>query len=109
MMTQQPAAPLAYVPLVQALVMLQSVKVYLPDQFNGDRQQLSAFFSQLTLYFGFYTNQFPLNQPEKKILFATMMMRGLTYEWFERYLKDYLKSLNNLVQCKDETNYYDCK
>src|SRR5436309_12824419 len=107
MMAQQPAAhavPPAYAPPMQAVVMPQPVKVHLPDLFDGSRQQLSAFFSQLALYFEFHTNQFSPNQPEKKILFATMLMRESAYEWFEGYLDDYLKSPNDPTQHEDETN-----
>ena len=102
MATQQPAGHAA--PPMQAVIMPRPVKVHLPDLFDGSRQQLSSFFGQLALYFGFHTDQFPADQPEKKILFATTLMRGSAYEWFEGYLDDYLESPNDETQCEDETN-----
>src|SRR5436305_6151781 len=80
MAAQQPAGHAA--PPMQAVIMPRPVKVHLPDLFNGSRQQLLSFFGQLALYFGFHTDQFPADQPEKKILFATTLMRGSAYEWF---------------------------
>jgi len=102
MAAQQPAGHAA--PPIQAVIMPRPVKVHLPDLFDGSRQQLSSFFGQLALYFGFHTDQFPADQPEKKILFATTLMRGSAYEWFEGYLDDYLESPNDETQREDETN-----
>ena len=102
MAAQQPARHAA--PPMQAVIMPRPVKVHLPDLFDGSRQQLSSFFGQLALYFGFHTDQFPADQPEKKILFATTLMRGSAYEWFEGYLDDYLESPNDETQREDETN-----
>src|SRR5436190_24313617 len=92
MAAQQPVGHAA--PPMQAVIMPRPVKVHLPDLFDGSRQQLSSFFGQLALYFGFHTDQFPADQPEKKILFVTTLMRESAYEWFEGYLDDYLKSPN---------------
>src|SRR5947207_1362346 len=96
MAAQQPAGHAA--PPMQAVIMPRPVKVHLPDLFDGSRQQLSSFFGQLALYFGFHTDQFPVDQPEKKILFATTLMRGSAYECFEGYLDDYLESPNDETQ-----------
>src|SRR2546430_12865487 len=82
MAAQQPAGHAA--PPIQAVIMPRPVKVHLPDLFDGSRQQLSSFFGQLALYFGFHTDQFPdrkstrLNSSHSQISYAVFCLKKKT-------------------------------
>ena len=49
--------------------MAKPLKVKPPETYEGTREGLKAFFSQIELYFGFNTKQF--SRDEFKVLFAS--------------------------------------
>ena len=64
------------------------LKVGTPKRYNGSQGGLELFFSQLELYYGFNTAQFPTEQ--EKVLFAASYLDGPTFAWFNVYLRDFL-------------------
>jgi hypothetical protein len=85
-------------------VLPRPINVRTPEVFDGTRTRLSAFLTQLRLYFGFHVDQFPANNPVQKILFTASYLAGGAYEWFEGYLVDYLENPNDADEREDETN-----
>ena len=61
--TQQPQPP------TQNVIMAKPLKVKPLETYEGTRGKLKAFFSQVELYFGFNTKQFP--RDKLKVLFAS--------------------------------------
>ena len=66
--TQQPQ------PSTQNIIMIKPLKVKLPEIYERTRGGLKVFFSQVELYFGFNTEQFPRNK--LKVLFASTYLQG---------------------------------
>ena len=75
------AAPIVNLPL-------KLLKVGAPKRYNGSRGGLELFFSQLELYYGFNTAQFPTDQ--EKVLFVASYLEEPAFAWFNIYLRDYL-------------------
>ena len=59
------------------------------ETYKGTRRGLKAFFSQIELYFGFNTKQFP--RDILKVLFASSYLQELTFNWLNSFFCDFLK------------------
>ena len=57
--------------------MAKPLKVKPPETYEGTQGGLKAFFSQVKLYFGFNTKQFP--RDELKMLFAGTYFQGQAF------------------------------
>jgi len=66
----------------------RKVKIRNPDTFDGNRQKLQGFVSQLERYIRIYDDQF--EDEEDKVLFASTYLRGTAERWFEPYLNEHL-------------------
>ena len=69
--------------------MAKLLKVKPPETYEGIRGGLKAFFSQVELYFGFNTEQFP--RDKLKVLFASTYLQGPAFNWFNSFLCDFLE------------------
>ena len=92
--TQQPQPP------TQNVIMAKPLKVKPPETYEGTRGGLKAFFSQVELYFGFNTKQF--SRDKLKVLFASIYLQGLEFNWFNSFLCDFLE--NTLENQDNDTN-----
>lgn len=72
----------------QAEPRARKVKIRNPDTFDGSRQKLQGFVSQLERYIRIYDDQFA--DEEDKVLFASTYLRGIAERWFEPYLNEHL-------------------
>lgn len=72
----------------QATPRARKVKIRNPDTFDGNRQKLQGFVSQLERYIRIYSDQFEYE--EDKVLFASTYLRGTAERWFEPYLNEHL-------------------
>ena len=88
------AAPIVNLPL-------KPLKVGAPKRYDGSRGGLELFFSQLELYYGFNTAQFPTDQ--EKVLFAASYLEGPAFAWFNIYLRDYLDNQADPKEQEDNT------
>ena len=77
------------------------LKVGVLKSYDGSREGLELFFSQLELYYGFNTAQFPTDQ--EKVLFAASYLEGLAFAWFNVYLRDYLDNQADPKKQEDNT------
>ena len=92
--TQQPQPP------TQNVIMAKPLKVKPSETYEKTRGGLKAFFSQVELYFGLNTKQFP--KDKLKVLFASTYLQGLAINWFNSFLCDFLE--NTLEDRGDDTN-----
>ena len=69
--TQQPQ------PSTQNIIMAKPLKAKPPEAYEGTRGGLKAYFSQIELYFGFNTKQFP--RDKLKVLFASTYFQELAF------------------------------
>ena len=93
-----------------APVIIKPLKINTPEPFDGGREKLQAFFSQVELFFAFNAERFPTN--EHKVLFASTYLRGPAFKWFNSFLTDFLnnkpdKRDNNMVEVTQ--NYLNFK
>ena len=94
---QAPAVAPEIPALAPAPVIIKLLKINTPELFDGSRGKLQAFFSQIELFFGFNVDRFSTNK--HKVLFASIYLRGLAFEWFNSFLTD---SLNNKPDERDD-------
>ena len=89
---QAPAVAPAVAPKTPAPapVIIKPLKINTPEPFDGNREKLQAFFSQIELYFGFNVDRFPTDK--HKVLFASTYLRGPAFEWFNSFLTDFLNN-----------------
>ena len=80
-----------------APVIIKPLKINTPEPFDGSREKLRAFFSQIELFFEFNVDRFPIE--EHKVLFASTYLRGPAFEWFNLFLTDFL---NNKPDKRDD-------
>ena len=71
-------------------VIIKPLKINTPEPFDGNREKLRAFFSQVELFFGFNVDRFPTN--EHKVLFASTYLKGPAFKWFNSFLTDFLNN-----------------
>ena len=88
------AAPIVNLPL-------KPLKVGAPKRYDGSREGLELFFSQLELYYRFNTAQFLTDQ--EKVLFAAFYLEGPAFAWFNVYLRDYLDNQADPKEQEDNT------
>ena len=77
-------------PPTQNVIMVKPLKVKPPETYEGTRGGLKAFFSQIELYFGFNTKQFP--KDKLKMLFASTYLQELASNWFNSFLCNFLEN-----------------
>ena len=65
----------------------RSVKVRPPEPFDGTRNKLRAFATQLDLYLRL--NRERITEENDKVLFASTYLTGPAFDWFEPILRDY--------------------
>ena len=70
--------------------MAKPLKIKPPETYEGTRRGLKALFSQVELYFGFNTKQFPRNK--LKVLFASTYLQGPAFNWFNSFLCNFLEN-----------------
>ena len=70
--------------------MAKPLKVKPPETYEGTRGGLKAFFSQVELYFGFNTKQFP--RDKLKVLFASTYLQGPAFNWFNSFFCNFLEN-----------------
>ena len=76
--------------LAPAPVIIKPLKIHTPEPFDGGREKLRAFFSQVELFFGFKVEKFPTDK--HKVLFASTYLRGSAFKWFNSFLTDFLNN-----------------
>ncbi|RAL58494.1 hypothetical protein DID88_005198 [Monilinia fructigena] len=67
----------------------ETLKIALPDKYQGSRQELDTFLLQLEIYFRF--NQDKFTEKESKSIWAVSYLRGEAGKWIQPYLRDYFK------------------
>lgn len=67
----------------------ETLRVKLPDTFNGTRSDLENFLLQMELYMHFNDDKFPENRSYS--LWATSYLRGEAGRWIEPFLRDYFE------------------
>ena len=77
------------------------LKVGTLKRYDGSRGGLELFFSQLELYYGFNTAQFPTEQ--EKVLFTASYLDRPTFAWFNVYLRDFLNNKEDLSSIETTT------
>ena len=70
------------------MVLRESVKVKLPDTFNGKREDLEAFLLQVGLYSHFNRDKF--EDDEDKIMWTVSYLRGEALKWVQPMVRDYM-------------------
>jgi hypothetical protein len=68
----------------------QNLKINLPDEFHGSRQQLRTFLMQSELYIGFNANKF--GNDTDKVLWMVSFLRGPAFAWVEPFLEDFMNN-----------------
>ena len=76
--------------LAPAPVIIKPLKINTPEPFDGSREKLRAFFSQVELFFEFNAERFPTDK--HKDLFASTYLRGSAFKWFNSFLTDFLNN-----------------
>src|ERR1035438_2101904 len=82
--TQPPATPKPEI--------TQTVRINLPDVFDGSRGKLGAYKQQCGLYLAFNDKQFSV--VTLKVIWATSFLRGTAARWIEPILDDYFKNIS---------------
>jgi hypothetical protein len=77
------------------------LKVPLPDTFEGKRNKLKAFLTQVDLYHAFNGDLFV--NDTAKVLWTTTFLRGSAFDWIETFVVDHFSKLNRLTDREDET------
>ncbi|RAL65789.1 hypothetical protein DID88_005454 [Monilinia fructigena] len=67
----------------------ETLKIALPDKYQGSRQELDTFLLQLEIYFRF--NQDKFTEKESKSIWAVSYLRGEAGKWIQPYLRDYFE------------------
>ena len=75
---------------VVATVIVKPLKVNLPEPFESNQEKLWSTFSQVEFIFGFNKDRFVKGQ--YKVLFTSLYLQGLAFEWFNTFLYDFLKN-----------------
>ncbi|RAL65582.1 hypothetical protein DID88_005254 [Monilinia fructigena] len=68
----------------------ETLKIALPDKYQGSRQELDTFLLQLEIYFRF--NQDKFTEKESKSIWAVSYLRGEAGKWIQPYLRDYFEN-----------------
>ncbi|CCD44673.1 hypothetical protein BofuT4_P055740.1 [Botrytis cinerea T4] len=67
----------------------ETLKIALPDKYQGSRQELDTFLLQLEIYFRFNEDKFTTK--ESKSIWAASYLRGEATKWIQPYLRDYFE------------------
>ena len=62
------------------------------EKFTKERSKLGYFLLQIKIIFRFRPRPQKYPNPQIKILFILIYLKGPAYEWFEPTLKDYIES-----------------
>ena len=73
--------------------LVQLVKVWPPEPFNGTWNKLQAFVTQLDLYL--HLNRERITKENDKVLFASTYLTGPAFDWFEPTLQNYQENQLN--------------
>ena len=66
----------------------KELKIHLPDLYEGDRNKLWTFLTQVELYISFNSTRF--NSEVEQVLWVVTLLRGPTYGWIEIFINDYM-------------------
>ncbi len=69
----------------------ESIKVALPQRYQGDRKHLETFLLQMDIYFNFNEDKFEANY-NYRTLFAISYLTRPALEWAQPYLDDFMKN-----------------
>ena len=73
-----------------APVIIKPLKIITSEPFDGSREKLQGFFSQIELFFGFNVDRFPTDK--HNVLFGSTYLRGPAFKWFNSFLTDFLNN-----------------
>ena len=78
------------------------IKAPRPEQYDGNREGVQAFITQLTAYL--MVNDAFFEDDSEKVLCAAGFLKGKVAEWFEPTLRDYLEHPDRTTARRHETN-----
>jgi hypothetical protein len=78
-----------------------TAKLSVPEKYEGGREGLKTFLTNMDLYCRFNAASFANDQD--KILAAGMHMKGKAAAWLQPLTEDYLQNVDDISECKNDT------
>ena len=93
---------LARINQLESQQLAKAVKPRAPESYDGTKETLQGFLTQLCAYHTFYPGSF--STETSKVLYAATRLSGNALAWFEPIWRDYLGHVNDVEEMGEEAS-----